>query len=456
MRALPKGLRVFALVSLGQFVSVAGSILSGFALGVWTYQLTGEVTAYALIMVFGALPGLLISPVAGVVLDRFDRRKLIVLSEIGMSLVSLVLAALLWQGRLSLWQIYLGSAVNAIFLSFVQPAYAAIVPQLVDKEHLGQANGMSQAANAGGQIIAPALAGVLVTLIGIQGVLVIDFLSFFFPIAIMMAIRIPRLERPPHAVSTSSSFWRELWEGARYIFERPGLVGMLGLFASTVFLSHVVVTLFTPFVLAFASAADLGVLLSVSGAGMLLGSLAMGIWGGPRRRIAGVLGFTLLSGLSLILGGLRPSLILVGIAGFVFYLSFPIIGGCAQVIWQRKVALDVQGRVFALTGMVPALARPLSALLAGPLADKFFEPLLMPAGALAQSVGRIIGVGPGRGMGLLFILMGGLTLATVIAGYVFRPVRLIETELPDAIPDAPPQDDEAAPVGGAEPLLEKI
>jgi DHA3 family macrolide efflux protein-like MFS transporter len=191
--------------------------------------------------------------------------------------------------------------------------------------------------------------------------------------------------------------------------------------------------LIEPMILGFTSADVLGIIISVAGGGMLVGSLVMGAWGGPKRRIGGVLYFELLSGLCFLLIGLRPSAWPIAIGAFGAHLTIAIVYGSNQAIWQSKVPPDVQGRVFATQQMIARSSTPLAYLVAGPLADKLFEPLLAVDGPLAGSIGGIIGIGPGRGVGLLFIVMGILKIAVTLGGYLYPRIRLVEDELPDAI-----------------------
>jgi hypothetical protein len=166
---------------------------------------------------------------------------------------------------------------------------------------------------------------------------------------------------------------------------------------------------------------------------MLFGSMLMSAWGGPKRRINGVLGFQLLTGLCFILAGLRPSAQLIAVAAFFFFFSLPFINGSSQAIWQSKIAPQVQGRVFAVRRMIAWSSVPFSYLIAGPLAEYVFEPLLAAEGPLASTVGRLIGAGPGRGIGFLFIIMGILTLLIVLAGYSYPRLRHLEDEVADAV-----------------------
>jgi hypothetical protein len=204
----------------------------------------------------------------------------------------------------------------------------------------------------------------------------------------------------------------------------------------TCFLTAIVGALATPLVLSFTTPAALGTMASISGCGMLLGAIVMSVWGGPKQRIYGMFAFLLLCGFCLSLAGLRPSIFLVTPAAFGVLFSIPLINGSIRTIMQRKVAPQVQGRVFALEQLLTGLATPLAYLLAGPLADKVFNPLLLPQGLLASTVGSIIGVGKGRGIGLLFVIVGAFLILCTIGGYIHPRLRFLEQELPDALPDA--------------------
>jgi hypothetical protein len=429
------GLRVFILIWVGQLVSLIGSGLTSFALGVWTYERTGSVTKFALISLFMVLPGVVISPLAGALVDRWDRRWAMIFSDSGAGLCTLIIALLLLGDRLETWHIYLAVGCISIFNAFQWPAYIAATALLVPKRHFGRVGGMIETGRAAAQIVAPALAGVLVLTIHVQGVVLLDFATFLLALIMLLLVRFPRPE-PLGAEEEGirGSLMREAGYGWSYIRARAGLMGLLLFFATSNFLLGIVGVLVTPLVLAFASAAALGTVLTVSGSGMLLGSFLMSIWGGPRRRIKGVLGFMFASGVCVMLAGLRPSVSLLALAGFCYFFSFPILNGCSQAIWQSKVAPGVQGRVFAIRRMIAWSTLPLAYLLAGPLADHIFEPLLAADdGRLAASAGRVIGVGPGRGIGLMFILMGFMTMLVAVCGYLYPRVRLVENELPDAI-----------------------
>jgi DHA3 family macrolide efflux protein-like MFS transporter len=427
------GMAAFGVVWAGQVVSGMGSNLTGFALAVWVYQQTGSTTRFALIALVTVLPGILLAPIAGALVDRWDRRRAMILADGGAAAATLALALLVWCGRLALWHIYLLLAAISLFGAWRWPAFSAATTSLVPDRHRGRASGMMELGDAAAEIVAPLLAGALVVRIGRQGVLLIDFATYLFAMAALLAVRIPRPAATVEGSAAGGSLLREARSGWLFIRRRPGLLALLVLFASTNLGLGMVQVLLSPMVLAFASPAVLGQVLAVAACGMLAGSLVMSLWGGPRRRIAGILGFLLVQGLVLPLGGLRASAPLIAAGAFVFLFASPIASGCSQALWQSKVALDLQGRVFALRRMIAWSTFPLACLLAGPLADRVFEPLLAPGGPLAGSVGRLIGVGKGRGIALLFIVLGLLVLLMVAAAWHYPRLARLEAELPDAL-----------------------
>jgi DHA3 family macrolide efflux protein-like MFS transporter len=440
-RSVNRGFMVFIIIWLGHVTSALGSQLTSFALGVWVFERTGSATHFALISMFSMLPGILILPLAGTLVDRCDRRKVLILSDTVAALVTLGAAGLLYGDHLEIWHIYLFVMINSLSGAFFQPAFMASITLLVPGQHYGRANGLVQSGFATAQIVAPALAGILVLTVHLWGVLLIDFITFLVAVTVLFLVHIPNPQKVVEGKAGQKGLVKqEAALGWKYIAARPGLVGLLVFFAMTNFSLGIVQVLITPLVLGFANAAVLGRVLSAAGVGTLLGGIVMSAWGGPRQRVYGVLSFTLLQGLILLLGGLRPSALLIAAAAAIVMFSAQIINGCSQSIWQSKTPPDIQGRVFAIRTMIAWSSLPVAYLVAGPAADYVFEPLLTADGSLASSVGQIIGVGPGRGIGLLYIVLGTLVTLAVSVGYLHPRLRLLESELPDAVvKDVPPQ-----------------
>jgi len=439
----PAGMRPFLTIWLGQVVSTLGSGLSAFALGVWAYRLTGSATALSLITLFSTLPNTLLSPLAGALIDRWGRRTVLLINNFGSGACTLIMAALYWAGVLQIWHVYALVLASRCFGVFQLPAFSSATAQLVPRGQLVRANGMAQLGPAAGQIAAPLLAAALMDVIGVGGVLFLDCSSFLFAAATLLAIRIPKPPVSAAGEEGRGSLLYESFYGWTFIRKRRGLLGLLLFFAFANYCLSVVQILVTPLVLSFGSAKTLAMVASAGAVGAVAGGLALGIWGGGRRgrdgqaarRIPIILGFTLLQGVTLLLGGLRPNALLVAAAMSIALFALPVIRGSSEAIWQSKVPQDLQGRVFAIRRMIAGVAFPLAGASAGVLADRVFGPLLLPGGALAGSVGRVIGVGPGRGAGLMFMLFGVLTLLSVAVISAYRPVRNVEAELPDVLGD---------------------
>jgi MFS family permease len=432
-------MRTFFVIWFGQFISQIGSGLSGFALGVWVYQQTGSATKFAVTVLLSMLPNIIVAPLAGALVDRWDRRIVMALSDSAAALATVLLACLLFFGHLQLWHIYVCTVIISLGGVFHSLSYSAITTILTPKEQLGRANGLIQLSQSAAPILSPLLAGVLVMTIGIQGVLFIDFATFVVAMATLFVVRVPVPGESTEADASKPSFLRQFTYGWIFIKARPGLRWLLTLFAMTNFAMAMVQVLIVPLILSFSSPGALGTVLSLSGGGLLAGSLIMSVWGGPKRRIRGILSLWIVQGLLLVLCCLHANLVLIAVMIFGCLLTAPIVQGCSQVIWQRKTPLDIQGRVFAVRKMIAFSCTPIAYLLAGPLVDRVFEPMMAQNGALSGSVGRIVGVGPGRGTSLLFVCLGVFVIATVTIGSLNQRLRKVEQELPDAIPDTEPR-----------------
>lgn len=432
------GMRTFFIVWIGQLISVVGSNLTGFGLAVWMYLETDSVTLLALIMLASTLPGIVLSPIAGALVDRWDRRMVMLISDTCAGIATFAAALLFFTNELELWHIYVMATIGSVANSFQEPAYTASVPLLVPKKHLGRANGLVQMGQAIGTLVAPALAGVLVATTGLWGVLLADGATFVVAVTTLALVRIPR---PVAASSRARHVWAEVVEGWQWLRARGGLFGFMLIAAGVNFLLGFMSVLYIPLYLSFTNEVVLGTAMSVLGVGMLVGSVAMGIWGGPKRRIRAMVGGISLGGLLVAAMGMDDSVFLVTGAGFLLMATVAIVNGTSQVLWQVKVPPGLQGRTFSVRRVLAQMAIPIAYLSAGPLADRVFEPMLAAGGRLAGSVGAVIGTGPGRGIGFMFVLTGLGTIILAAIAFARPSIRNVEDELPDMIPDEPMVDE---------------
>jgi MFS transporter, DHA3 family, macrolide efflux protein len=443
-------MRTFLSVWIGQFVSVLGSKLSEFALAIWAYQQIGSITQVAFLVVLMYLPTILAAPLAGSLVDRWNRRWAMILSDAVAASCSLVALLLSLSGHLQLWHIYLGVPILAVFNAFQAPAYTAAIAQLVPKRHQGRANGLADLPQGAAAILTPVLATWLMGVVKLNGILLVDCITFIPTLAILLRVRFPQLPRREQSKDDRLNKIRTLLQESifswRYIRSRASLFKLWIFIILTYFTIGMFDISFWLLVLKFGSATKFGIVVSSAGCGMLLGSTVMSTWGGPKRRIFGILNLTILQGFVIIILGLgiKLSLAIASIGVFVYQFADPIIMGSNRAIWQSKVPLELQGRVFSLQLMFQRAALIPAFLVAGVLVDRFFEPFLATNSIIKETLGPLIGYQTGTGICLFLMVLGiaKILLSTLVyqdsillsvESTPFEP-RLDKASIPDAQP----------------------
>jgi DHA3 family macrolide efflux protein-like MFS transporter len=432
---LTPGMRTFSWLWFGQLVSLIGTSLTEFALGLDLYNRTGSAAHFALFYLCFLVPFLVVSPFAGVLTDRWDRKKVLILADSGSACSTALIAILMVTGYYETWHMYLLVATGSAFNAFQLPAFSATTSLLVPPEHLGRADGMVQLSWGGTRIITPLLAALLVSVVPLSALFAIDFATFVFAVTISALVFIPRPPVSEEGTASKGSFFEEIAYGWKYIQSRPGLRGLLIYFIALDFSISFVQVLFTPMVLSSHSVQTLGSLISAGSAGVVVGSILMMIWGGPGQRVRAVLVLGVVFGLAMIVIGATAAVPVLAVASFIYYVIQPIINGSDEAIWQTRVPPDLQGRVLAMRHSVEWGSSPIAYAISGPLAEYVFQPLLVAGGPLAGTVGLAVGVGPGRGIGLLLMVIGMLPVAAAIWGMLHPRIRGIEREIPDVLPD---------------------
>jgi MFS family permease len=418
MREAPLSTTPFrlALFWLGQMMSLVGSGTTAFALGIWVYQKTGSVTQFGWVLLSSALPAALAALFSGAVVDRHDRRKVMMSCDVlaGLGTVMMLLSLRL-TGSLSQWHVYAFNTLLAVLSAFHWPAYSASITQLVPVERQGHINGAVQMSKGIAQLSAPLLGGVLLSLAGMSGILALNILTYLLALLGLALIRIPEVTRQEGGAGGSArvSLVKDVREGWRYLAKHPELAWLQVLSASSNLLLGVVEVLFVPLGLALTTAATLGGLMTLGGVGMLLGSIALSLWGGPRNRIAGVLVFDLIIGLCVPFLGLMEFTWLAPLV-FIFFFSLPMTNGCAQTYFQQNVEPAMQGRVFALGMVAINCTLPLAYVLSGPLVEHVFNPMMHGAGSLTRAALAVVGSRPEQGTRLLLVLVGVLSVVKTL------------------------------------------
>jgi amino acid adenylation domain-containing protein len=435
-RAAPTGpapsMRRFLAVASGQLVSIIGSALTEFAVPLWIYLHTGSLFRFALFAVCGLVPGMLAAPLAGAVVDRFNRRRIMLLGDTAAGGTQLVLGILLWTGRLQIWEIYPLLVSLSVALTFQRLAYGSSVAQLVPKHYLGHANGVVQMIGGVAQILVPLVAVGLMAAIGLGGILAIDVVSYAVAVGVVLFVRFPATM----AWRRREKLLAEIAHGFRYSWGQPGFRAMLLFFAAlNVFLAPLFL-LISPLVLSFAGLARVGEVALAAGAGATLGGLAMAFWGGPpRRRMRGMLLCTLALSAFCLVTGLRPSLWTIGAGAFGMALWLTLVNGIYTTIVQVKVAQRFHGRVFALNTLIAWSTLPIGWGLVVPYGARLFNPLMVRGGALSGAFGPVVGVGPGRGIGLMYVLFAVAMALLVLIALRTPALARFDEQVPDAAPD---------------------
>lgn len=433
MNPQPNSLRTFTIIWIGQVASILGSRMTNFAVIIWAWQLTGEATPLSLLAFFTEIPILLASAFAGIIIDRWNRKRMMMVGDIMAGLSTVVILLLFLTNNLAIWHLYLTGAVNGLFGYLQELAFSASQALIVPKQHYVRVGAMGSIKNFGAGVFAPALAGFLYYAIGFSGILVIDLVTFLIAIGTLSLVRIPQPQPSETSQSEPSQRWQQLTVGFRYLWERPSLIALQGFALSYIFFDTASAVL-APMILA-RSGNNTAVLGSVQGAvglGGLVGAILLSLWGGPKRRIHGLLiGRALVFGGEMILGLTRVPAVLVG-ANFGAGLFKPLANSCESALWLSKVQPNVQGRVFAASSFLTGITSPLGFLIAGPLADYVFEPAMMSGGSLAPFLGGIFGTGTGSGMALQFSLFSLIVVFICLGSYAFPALRDMEEILPDS------------------------
>ncbi|MEL6353505.1 MAG: MFS transporter [Cyanobacteria bacterium J06627_28] len=423
----------FTKIWVGQLVSTIGSYMSVFALMIWLWDATGSATTLALVTFFSQLPRLIITPFAGAIVDKFNRKQLMLLGDVAAAICTLVVGLLYWQGWLQVWHLYGVVAIYGCFGQLQTLAYSTSVALLVSKENYTRAESMVAAVNYAGAVFSPILAGSLYPLVGLTGIITIDLATFSVAFITLTLAKIPQVKQSDTQSESVTFSWQDLTFGFRYIWQKPSLLAMAIAFTLFAIPSDIGKALYNPMILARSGgdAQVLGLVTTAAGIGGVVGAILVSVTGGFKQRIHGMLlGFaaTGLFKVSLAVG--QTPFVWMG-AHFAATLTIPLFYSSSNAIWYAKVPPALQGRVLAADQMIGLGVGAIAPLVAGPLADYVFEPAMQSDSLLARIFSPLFGQTPGSGMALLYALTALAMAAVGMAGYGVRDLRQVETLLPD-------------------------
>jgi DHA3 family macrolide efflux protein-like MFS transporter len=430
----PRGIAGFTLIWLGQIISVLATNMSGFALTIWAFEKTGSATVLGLVQLSFTLPFLLISPFAGAMVDRYNRKLMMMVSDLGAVLATFGILFLNTTGHLEIWHMCVASVIFGLSGTFQWPAYMAAISTMVPKDQYGRANGMLSLIDSGPAVFSPVMAGALLPVISLTGILIIDVVTFFLAIGALLVVHVPQPELTEEGQAGKGSLMKEAAYGFKYIFARRSLLSLLLVILCLNLVGGLSQSLFTPMILLRTenNSASLGTIQSAFAVGGVVGGLIVSAWGGFKKRIRGMLiGWALYALFGMILFGLGRSLYLWIPLAFLAAINFPLTQSASNAIWQAKVAPDIQGRVFSARRLIAWLVDPIMPVASGLMADYVMEPAMNSNTGLAYTFGGMVGTSPGSGMALMFVISGLLYLAVTAAAWCIPVVRNVETILPD-------------------------
>ena len=383
-------MRRFTLLWLGQVVSLIGSAMTWFGFTLWAWEATGKASALATISFFAFLPAVLFSPVAGVFVDRWNRKLVMILSDLATALGTFAILILFSLGSLQIWHIYLVSILAGFFTAFQYPAYAAAVTTMLSQEEYARAEGMLGTARALSGILAPVFAAALLPTLGLRGIMLLDLGTFLFALITLLVIPVPQPQSTETGAQSRGTFFEEVQFGFRHIRDLKNLRALTALFMAAGILLAIGATLMSPLVLSRTgnSESALATVQSTGAIGGVAGGALLSLWGGSKRRIHNILiggaGACLLGILWLGLGG---AVLAWALGSFFFAFFEPFVEGGNLAIWQEQVPADVQGRVFSARHLLVQVPYLLGILFSGILAEAgSISLVLVAAGVLGAAV----------------------------------------------------------------------
>ncbi|HEX9062961.1 MAG TPA: MFS transporter [Clostridia bacterium] len=410
----------FLVVWIGQLISSIGSGLTAFALGVFVFQKTNSATSFSLIILSSFLPSFILLPFTGVLADRFDRKKMMIIGDAGAVTGLLYILLTMSFGDIRIWHTYIGVALSSVFSAIQNPAYKAAVSDLVSEELYSQASGLIQLAGSAQYLISPVVAGILMSIFDIKLILKIDIATFIIAVAaVFMITKQGSISRK----NEGQNFINDMVDAFRYLNSRKGVLMLVLMVSLVCFYIALLQSLFGPMMLAITDSRTLGIALSISASGMLLSSLVIGVRGIGKNKVFILSAFLTLAGMFYALMGMFTSVTVITIFGFLFFFTLPFVNTNLEVLIRSNVDNEKQGRVWAIVYSVSQVGYILAFGSAGFLADRLFNPLFYSNGPFAQILKGIIGTGQGRGIGLMFVISG---ILVAVLGVTIGRVKKIK------------------------------
>ena len=413
---------------LGELISNIGSGMTAFALSVYVYEKTGSVSYVSFITLLSFMPSIILSPIGGLLADRYDRRLLMIIGDL---FSGLGLVYILWSiqtGEKSIVPIFVGITFSSVFTSLLEPSYRATLTDILEEENYAKASGLIQAAGSAKYLISPVIAGIVLSVADIRVILLLDILTF---ITTCLMIFLVRKSINSEMKNYKKDSFKGLLEGLFIIKGNRGVYSLVIIMFFVCFFMGFIQILIRPMILATSSVKTAGMMESLCAVGLLIGSLWIGI-AGIKKNYSKILAVAcFFCGIFMSMTGVNENLAIIGISTFLFFSTLPFMNSCADVLVRVSIPNELQGRVWGLISLITQMGTVAAYIISGVMADYVFEPMFNKNGILVENIGIIIGTGKGRGIGFMLILSGMGMLIMAIVIWKNREIREVSEKCVD-------------------------
>lgn len=414
---------------LGELISNIGSGMTAFALSVYVYEKTGSVSYVSLITLLSFMPSIILSPIGGLLADRYDRRLLMIMGDL---FSGLGLVYILWSiqaGEKSIVPIFIGITFSSIFTSLLEPSYRATLTDILEEENYAKASGLIQVAGSAKYLISPVIAGIVLSVADIRVILLLDIMTF---ITTCLMIFLVRKSINSEMKNYKKDSFKGLLEGLFIIKENRGVYSLVIIMFFVCFFMGFIQILIRPMMLALSNVKTAGMMESLCAVGLLIGSLWIGI-AGIKKNYSKILAVAcFFCGIFMSMTGVNENLAIIGISTFLFFSTLPFMNSCADVLVRVRIPNELQGRVWGLISLITQMGTVVAYIISGVMADYVFEPMFNKNGILVENIGKIIGTGKGRGIGFMLILSGMGMLIMAIIIWKNREIREVSEKCVDS------------------------
>ena len=419
----------YALIAT-QTISLIGSRMTSIGVGIWVFAQTGKTAPLLLTSFFNELPGMLAGGLAGVLVDRWDRRWVMILSDAGQAFGSVLLMVSFLSGHFEVWHLYTVAFLQGIFAAFQGPAERAATTMLVPDEGRERANAIKETSFPLAGIIAPVFTGLLYTGIGIAGIIFIDLVTFLVAVIFLLLIHIPHPEPSEVGLAAQGGFWREARGALHFVTGRRALFVFMLFTAFINFMLNGPLDLTLPYLILLTHSEKVaGSIIGVTSVGAFAGAALIALWGGTRPRIKTIFAGLIVTSIMFMFFGVLRSPVRIGLSLFFLFLCLPAMQAMYISILQVKSPPDLQGRVFALNDQLGFIGSTASFALTGYLVDHVINPAV--GSRDWASVQPFLGNGPGAGIGLVEVVTGIIILVATLMLFAWVEIRKLESRLPD-------------------------